>query len=365
MATGDVKGSIRKLEQRLRMLNYPRDVDYAGLVKGDPSATLPIISYTFTCYSTYITEVLVSLDVELTTKSDLRFIDAVYKVLRDVFNYKPVLTKQQFLQCAFSERKIQIICDIIDAVVKKHKEISSKNKVKSLPLRNIASTNGNLEIFYPEEESIQPSVKTEMLLKKKTLVERHAGSDFHLQSLCCGSLLAEDRVEDAPSSILKEESLFEPMMQIAECQEKLQRLESLEERIQSLERSMKGKIIIDEADWNNILSRVFLLETERLLQSKKSDFSSEFITISEECTSSRMANGVTSDLKSKADIPESRHQSSGYSSLLSADTSPIAFDISYGSLTENPKETTKQRMERITKMMEETTKLLKCTSNSS
>ncbi|KAG8453820.1 hypothetical protein GDO86_000444 [Hymenochirus boettgeri] len=297
MATGDVKGSIRKLEQRLRMLNYPRDVDYAGLVKGDPSATLPIISYTFTCYSTYITEVLVSLDVELTTKSDLRFIDAVYKVLRDVFNYKPVLTKQQFLQCAFSERKIQIICDIIDAVVKKHKEISSKNKVKSLPLRNIASTNGNLEIFYPEEESIQPSVKTEMLLKKKTLVERHAGSDFHLQSLCCGSLLAEDRVEDAPSSILKEESLFEPMMQIAECQEKLQRLESLEERIQSLERSMKGKIIIDEADWNNILSRVFLLETERLLQSKKSDFSSEFITISEECTSSRMANGVTSGWK--------------------------------------------------------------------
>lgn len=28
MATGDLNGSLRKIEQGLRLLNYPRDVDY-------------------------------------------------------------------------------------------------------------------------------------------------------------------------------------------------------------------------------------------------------------------------------------------------------------------------------------------------
>lgn len=50
------------------------------LVKGDPAAFLPIISYCFTSFSTGIAELLVKCDVELTAKSDLRFIEAVYKV---------------------------------------------------------------------------------------------------------------------------------------------------------------------------------------------------------------------------------------------------------------------------------------------
>ncbi|NP_001091324.1 centrosomal protein of 44 kDa [Xenopus laevis] len=383
MATGDVKGCIRKLEQRLRTLNYPRDVDYTGLIKGDPSASLPIISYTFTCYSTSIAEILISFGIELTTKSDLRFIEAVYKVLRDVFNYKPILTKQQFLQCAFSERKIQIICDIVDCVVKKHKEITGQNKVKSQLVKKVVSAKDQCEVFYPEDVSVQPSVKT---TQKKPLVERHAGSEFLLPTKCYSSALVEDIEEEEPTSDSEGGSHLEHEMespfetaettpnseqiellrkQLAECQEKLQRLDCVEQRLQSLETSMKGKIIIDETDWNNLLSRVLLLETEGLLQSKKTDFSvpSEFACISEQRTSSRMTNEICSNLKTKADIPESHHQSSGYSFVLSADTSPIAIDINYSSLTEDSNETTKQRMERITKMMEETSKLLKCSNN--
>jgi len=51
------------------------------------------------------------------------------QLLRDQFQYKPVLTKQQFLQFGFAERKMQILCDIINCVVKKHKELSNSNKV--------------------------------------------------------------------------------------------------------------------------------------------------------------------------------------------------------------------------------------------
>ncbi|XP_063776718.1 centrosomal protein of 44 kDa isoform X2 [Pseudophryne corroboree] len=368
MTTGDVKGVVRKIEQRLRLLNYPRDVDYSGLVKGDPAASLPIISYTFTCYSTCIAEILVSLDIELAGKSDSRFIDAVYKVLRDVFHYKPVLTKQQFLQCAFSERKIQTVCDIIDCVVKKHKEIASQNKVKLQPIKKMVSVKDKCEVFYPEESCVQ-SMKTEKLTQKKSLVERHIGRD--LPSLpAANEIFVSQTEDDVYRSDSEEENQCEKVVakdsqidllkaQVAECQEKIARLDWMEDRLQALETSMKGKIIIDEVDWNNLLSRVLLLETDRLLQSKKKDLTSEFTSISEERTSSRMIHEVSPDLNFKTDIPENNHQSSGYSSLLSADTSPIAIDINYRNATEDSTETTKQRMDRLAKMLEETSTLLK------
>ncbi|XP_075716362.1 centrosomal protein of 44 kDa isoform X4 [Rhinoderma darwinii] len=339
MTTGDVKGVLRKLEQKLRLLHYPGDVDYSGLVKGDPAASLPVISYTFTGYSTCIAEILVSLDIELAAKSDLRFIDAVYKVLRDVFHYKPVLTKQQFLQCGFSERRIQTVCDIIDCAVKKHKEIATQKK-------------------------------------KKILVERHTGTDLHLSSFPVASELFVSQKEEVVSiSDCEEEDPWENEVtkdtqidllkaQLAECQDKLSRLDWMEDRLQALETSMKGKIIIDETDWNNLLSRVLLLETDRLLQLKKRDLASEFTSISEERTSSRMTNEVPPGLNIKADLPANNHQSSGYSSLLSAESSPAAIDVNYSNLTEDSRESTKQRMDRLTKMLEETSRLLKFSNGS-
>lgn len=368
MTTGDVRGVLRKLEQKLRLLNYPRDVDYSGLVKGDPAASLPIISYTFTGYSAYIAEILVSLDIELAAKSDLRFIDAVYKVLRDVFHYKPVLTKQQFLQCGFSERKMQTVCDIIDCVVKKHKEIANQNKVKLQPGKRTACIKEKCEAFFPEETCVQSSIRPEKENPRKILVERHTGTDFHLSSLPVAVEASEteevstsdcDAEEPCENKVTTDTQLDFLKAQLAECQEKLSRLDWMEDRLQALETSMKGKIIIDEKDWNNLLGRVLLLETDRVLQSKKRDLTSEFTSISEERTSSRMTNEVPPGLNIKAGIPENNHQSSGYSSLLSADSSPSAIDVNYSNLTEDARESTKQRMDRLTKMLEETSRLLK------
>ena len=51
------------------------------------------------------------------------------QVLRDVFQYKPVLTKQQFLHCGFSQSKIAVICDIINLVLQRHKQLK-REKVR-------------------------------------------------------------------------------------------------------------------------------------------------------------------------------------------------------------------------------------------
>ncbi|NXA16097.1 CEP44 protein, partial [Sapayoa aenigma] len=277
MATGDLNGSLRKIEQGLRLLNYPRDVDYTMLVKGDPAAFLPIINYCFTSFSTCIAELLVKCDVELTAKSDLRFTEAVYKFLRDQFQYKPILTKEQFLQFGFAERKMQIVCDIINCVVKKHKELSNSNKVKSQTRRKLRPFKYDI-LSNCGKGLADPSGSA--LNSKQPLVERHSGNevsgDLHPpplpaqrdneEELC----LDYDIVEVKCEQVIEDNSQIEFLKsQLADCQERLHKLDWMEDKLKVLEEKLQGKLIIDEKDWNNLLNRVLLLETELLLQSRK------------------------------------------------------------------------------------------------
>ncbi|XP_032845706.1 centrosomal protein of 44 kDa isoform X2 [Tyto alba] len=371
MATGDLKGSLRKIEHGLRLLNYPRDVDYTVLVKGDPAAFLPIISYSFTSFSTYIAELLVKCDVELTAKSDLRFIEAIYKLLRDQFQYKPVLTKQQFLQFGFAERKMQIVCDIINCVVKKHKELSNSNKDKSQIRKKLRSFKCEV---WSNCDNVLAAPSASALNSKQPQVERHSGSEvsgdlYRLPLPAQGGneeemYLDRDVVEVKCEQVIEDNSQIEFLKsQLADCQEKLHKLDWMEDKLHVLEEKLKGKVIIDEKDWNNLLSRVLLLETELLLQSKKRDLHIEFSNTSQECTSGRIP--VAPDTERREEMPESLHQLSEYSSLLSTDPSPRAMTINSHDLTDISKETTSQRMERICKIIEETSELLKTSSNTS
>ncbi|NXU45911.1 CEP44 protein, partial [Drymodes brunneopygia] len=282
MATGDLNGSLRRIEQGLRLLNYPRDVDYTVLVKGDPAGFLPIISYCFTSFSTCIAELLVKCGVELTAKSDLRFIEAVYKFLRDQFQYKPILTKEQFLQVGFAERKMQIVCDIINCVVKKHKELDNSNKVKSKTRKKIRPF--KFEVWSNCDKGLaDPSgsaQNSKQHTPKKPLVERHSGTevsgDFHpLPLLVQGGSEEEmcpdhDIVEAQCQQVIEDNSQIEVLKnQLADIQEKLHKIDWMEDKLQVLEEKLQGKVIVDEKDWNNLLNRILLLETELLLQSKK------------------------------------------------------------------------------------------------
>lgn len=51
-----------------------------SLSQGDPSAFLPIVSFTLTSFSPPFAEQLMAAGLELTGKSDLRFTDTLYKV---------------------------------------------------------------------------------------------------------------------------------------------------------------------------------------------------------------------------------------------------------------------------------------------
>ncbi|XP_004395298.1 PREDICTED: centrosomal protein of 44 kDa [Odobenus rosmarus divergens] len=385
MATGDLKRSLRNLEQVLRSLNYPQEVDCVGLVKGDTAASLPIISYSLTSYSPYVAELLMESNIELIAKNDLRFIDTVYKLLRDQFNYKPILTKKQFLQCGFAEWKIQIICDILNCVMKKHKELSSLEKIPSQQRKKISSVksepSSSTEKTSTEPVGIDITGRFMTSGKKKAVVIRHlynedgvnipedrisTVTDVSETFDVCDLKTTEIKIPEVKFPEIKSEQqdikinpeITALQTMLAQCQEKLQKLTLVESRLDSLEEKMKGRVMVNEKTWTNLLSRVTLLETEMLLSKKNNDYI-DFSETNEDYESSNDMDILNPDRKSKEERQTSIPVSSGYSTV-SSDSTPRTSTGSYCGLKENSEETTIQKMERMKKMFEETAELLKC-----
>ncbi|XP_032711654.1 centrosomal protein of 44 kDa isoform X2 [Lontra canadensis] len=360
MATGDLKRSLRNLEQVLRSLNYPQEVDCVGLVKGDTAASLPIISYSLTSYSPYVAELLMESNIELIAKNDLRFIDTVYKLLRDQFNYKPILTKKQFLQCGFAEWKIQIICDILNCVMKKHKELSSLEKIPSQQRKKVSSVksepSSSTEKTSTEPVGIDITGRFMTSGKKKAVVIRHlynedgvnipedtisTVTDVSETFDVCNLKTTETKIPEVKFPEIKSEqqdvqinpeiTVLQTML--VECQEKLQKLTLVESRLDSLEEKMKGKVMVNEKMWTNLLSRITLLETEMLLSKKNNEYI-DFSEMNEDYESSNDMDILSPAGKRKEERQTSIPLSSGYSTV-SSDGTPRTSAGSYCGLKEN------------------------------
>uniref|UniRef100_A0A3B3SCJ8 Centrosomal protein of 44 kDa n=1 Tax=Paramormyrops kingsleyae TaxID=1676925 RepID=A0A3B3SCJ8_9TELE len=329
MTTGDLRGCLRKLERQLRSLKYPREVDYCALARGEPSSVLPIVSYAFVSYSSHVAEHLVGLGVELAGKNDLRFVETVYKVLRDVFHYKPLLTKQQFLQPGFAEHKIGILCDVIGFVTRKHGQLCKASR----PTFQKRSKSGfpSIDPLCKMEKLPTTDVVTSGTFSKLPLVERHTGGTTSaLTNPLCdegdseeGSETSSEREEpeadDPPSpdwptgpqvrptqslplwqvmgsppscharDLQMDEARLQALeAQLQECQAKLEKLSSLERRLQALERDTAGKVVMDREQWENLESRVLLLETRLALSSAQAE-SSLLLTEKDDITSQEVS----------------------------------------------------------------------------
>ncbi|KAK2909009.1 hypothetical protein QQF64_000954 [Cirrhinus molitorella] len=357
MATGDLKGCLRKLEACLRSLKYAKEVDYQRLAVGDPSACLPIVSFAFTSFSPSLTELLVDYGVELTGMNDLRFIENVYKVLRDVFSYKPLLTKQQFLQFGFAERKAIILCDIIGLVLNKHKELTKESKHVNKPKRRpqFKSCSKN-EI--PSAESNSLSLTALTVPQKQPLVERHLGSSSAAAQIRCSSdeqpqqeeateKRDSERFEDLPQPTNSIEHVLESRLRGVEIRllESVGRLEQrlalMEHRIHALEKSLAGKIIIESNQWENLESRVLLLETRLTLTSAQGLTSEEGVFSTD--NGRFKEDKVSTSGFSTVILPPSNISDDGHTPASSSPIAPQNF---------------KERLDRIVYMMKDTSNIL-------
>ncbi|XP_047433529.1 centrosomal protein of 44 kDa [Mugil cephalus] len=343
-STGDVQGCLRQLETLLRAIKYPGQVDYNGLSKGDPSAFLPIVSFTLTSFSPPFAEQLMSAGLELTGKTDLRFTDAVYKVLRDIFNYKPVLTKQQFLQWGFSQRKISVTCDIINLVLREHNQLR-KPRVRLPPTKD------------PKGEA-QPTQTEADTVSKRPFVVNHIEnpSTFPLNSARAEEEEEEEEESNESPDLPGDEDeenkppgrfLFPLLTQRfqSELDERLSaveaqleyllsgldRMEVVEKRLEDVESQRvtnKAEVVtVSRESWENLMSRVLLLET-------KAELNHPQINVPAPC---------------QTPAPSS------YSSYSSSVSDSLKGDV---------QEDLKDRLQKITDMLKSTSSLLKNTDSS-
>eukprot|EP00191_Tetraselmis_sp_GSL018_P024280 CAMPEP_0177627252 /NCGR_PEP_ID=MMETSP0419_2-20121207/31102_1 /TAXON_ID=582737 /ORGANISM="Tetraselmis sp., Strain GSL018" /LENGTH=550 /DNA_ID=CAMNT_0019128389 /DNA_START=596 /DNA_END=2248 /DNA_ORIENTATION=- len=109
--------------------------------QGDPAAFLPILHYSLISFSKPLAREIVENNYELNGKTDLRFLESVWKLLRELVNYKPALSVNQFLSQGFAERKILTVCDIVALCRQRHSELlrqAGKHAGKRRPIGHSA-----------------------------------------------------------------------------------------------------------------------------------------------------------------------------------------------------------------------------------
>ena len=128
MTTGDLKNNLRKFDAELKLINYVSELDIEGLSIGRPSAFLPILHFVLTEFSIELAQYFYSKDYELLGKSDKNFVSVIYRILRDEFNTKPPLTREQFFTLGFAERKLQFATTVIQLCRRRSDMLKPKKK---------------------------------------------------------------------------------------------------------------------------------------------------------------------------------------------------------------------------------------------
>ncbi|KAI8589558.1 Centrosomal spindle body, CEP44-domain-containing protein [Geranomyces variabilis] len=112
-STGDLQNNLHKLASLLRRIKYPLPPDPYSLSKGDPVALLPILHHILLDRSPLLARHFAARGHMLSGKTDARFVDGVYRLLRDEFAFRPAVNKAQFLATGFAERKCIFVHEVV------------------------------------------------------------------------------------------------------------------------------------------------------------------------------------------------------------------------------------------------------------
>ncbi|CAN8032826.1 unnamed protein product [Ixodes persulcatus] len=120
MATGDIRNNLKILSAEIRSVKTPAAiVNLDGMMNGEADVYLPIYDYLFQWYNTKLANEILRRDLKLPPykHNKTRFLETMYLVLRELFQWKPPLSTAQFFSTGFAEKKI-IMCSNIIKLIK-------------------------------------------------------------------------------------------------------------------------------------------------------------------------------------------------------------------------------------------------------
>lgn len=100
---------------------------FRGRIKeGSPNAYLPIYNYLLMHFSKYVASEINEHSIEVLGLSDARFVDALYKIFRELYKFKMPLTKDQFFSKGFVEKKMMMCAQIATKTRERHQSLAPK-----------------------------------------------------------------------------------------------------------------------------------------------------------------------------------------------------------------------------------------------
>ncbi|KNC98800.1 uncharacterized protein SPPG_05778 [Spizellomyces punctatus DAOM BR117] len=158
--TGDLRNNLLKTQAELRHIRYAGPFDVYGASKGDPAAFLPVIHFILLDYSHILARHFAAKNYELYGKKDARFMESVYRLLRDEFGYRPQITREQFFSMGFAERKLIFVGDLIRLSKTLHvnlaRNIAKKQKIEDSKENRDVEARKRMDIF-PTHNQSKPS----------------------------------------------------------------------------------------------------------------------------------------------------------------------------------------------------------------
>ena len=86
---GDIANNLAKLRKELQRMSYSLPIDFQAVQLGSASELLPVIHFTLLTYSKQLSGYLNTKGYDLFSKTDLRFLEATWKLARQEFDYQP------------------------------------------------------------------------------------------------------------------------------------------------------------------------------------------------------------------------------------------------------------------------------------
>ncbi|KAF5401999.1 hypothetical protein PHET_04622 [Paragonimus heterotremus] len=108
----NLKGQVEIFRRQLRALKFTHDVNFQGMFQGTPIAFINFYRHLLCDFNAELTTLLVNKGFSILGTTDYRFMEAVYRILRDLLDLRPPITLTQFYSSGFAERKLEMASQI-------------------------------------------------------------------------------------------------------------------------------------------------------------------------------------------------------------------------------------------------------------
>lgn len=236
--------------------------------------------------------------MELNGKNDKAFIDSIYKLMRDMFNYKPPINKDQFFNTGYVELKALMACELINLFQQRFKLSSNTRHVNPLGtlkthenVSNHASTNQNDNPVLIKRSASSVTFNRNQLTSKVPFLNNHRilntnNLNLKQHDICETITMAKISkavdIDDFSSTVSSQQNSGASSSTFCELTAKNTQLETLlrelttkfdalsnkiscvEENMAKLqpEKSPSNMVTLTVRDYENLISRLNLMENE-------------------------------------------------------------------------------------------------------